>query len=168
MEGKASRPNGSSPKALIMWLLNLEDQGIRIFDDSISKCRAKLVLDISKADYERPAGEVKGKKLDADLFYIDNKGLEEGDDEGKGTNESMSAAFVSAAHTMTLVDNEGGRKRKERRSSEKKKQIKFLKYNIFDNSDSAREKFSPASNDGLSSESEVENPRSDEDMEVKE
>lgn len=160
---KANRSNGSSPKALIKWLLNLEDRGIRVFDDSISKCRTKLVLDISKADFEQPSSKLEGKKKDDDiLFYIDNKGEDEDADEDK-VNKSMSTAFVAAAHRMESTEN-GGRKRKEGRSAEKK--IKFVKYDLFQNSDSARARPSFVSNDGFSSESEVENPVSDEDTET--
>lgn len=99
------------------------------------------------------------------LFYIDNKGEDEDADEDK-MNESMSTAFVAAAHAMKLTEN-GGRKRKEGRSAEQKK-IKFVKYDLSQNSDSARGRPSFFSNDGFSSESEVENPLSDEDTETKE
>ena len=170
MEGKVNRPNGSSPKALIKWLLNLEGQGIRIFDDSISRYRAKLVLDISKVDYEQPVGRANFKKLDDDLlFYVDKKREEEdGNKEDKETDDSMSAAFVSAARTMKLAEKDGERKRKKGSSIEKKKQIKFRKYKLHDNSNSERES-SHFLDDGLSSGSEIENPLSDdEDMEVKE
>lgn len=170
MEGKVNRPNGSSPKALIKWLLNLEGQGIRIFDDSISRYRAKLVLDISKVDYEQPVGRADFKKLDDDLlFYVDKKREEEdGNKEDKETDDSMSAAFVSAARTMKLAEKDGERKRKKGSSIEKKKQIKFRKYKLHDNSNSERES-SHFHDDGLSSGSEIENPLSDdEDMEVKE
>ncbi|KAA8534871.1 hypothetical protein F0562_029913 [Nyssa sinensis] len=90
MGGKSSGPNGSSPKAFLKWLLNLEDQGIKLLDGGISKCHAKLVHDVSKSDYEQLAYQVGGKKSDADLgFYIDNKGEEEdGNEEEEKTNES--------------------------------------------------------------------------------
>lgn len=106
---------------------------------------------------------MEGKKKDDDiLFYIDNKGEDEDADEDK-VNKSMSTAFVAAAHRMESTEN-GGRKRKEGRSAEKK--IKFVKYDLFQNSDSARARPSFVSNDGFSSESEVENPVSDEDTET--
>lgn len=157
LEEKANRSYGSSPKALIKWLLNLEDQGIRVFDDSILRCRTKIVLDISKADFEHPASKLEDKKVDDDiLFYIDNKEGDKDSDEDK-MNASMSAAFVSAAHSMKLTKN-GERKRKEGESAGQKKKIKFVKY----------ERSSTVSNDGFNSESEVENPLSDEDTDTKE
>jgi hypothetical protein len=89
--------------------------------------------------------------MDDVLFYIDNKGEDEDADED----------------TKNLTEN-GGRKRKEGRSAEQKK-IKFVKYDLCQNSDSARARPSFFSNDGgFSSESEVENPHSDEDTETKE
>ena len=89
------------------------------------------------------------------LFYIDNKEGDKDSDEDK-MNASMSAAFVSAAHSMKLTKN-GERKRKEGKSAGKKK-IKFVKY----------ERSSTVSKDGFNSESEVENPLSDEDTDTKE
>lgn len=90
------------------------------------------------------------------LFYIDNKEGDKDSDEDK-INTSMSAAFVSAAHSMKLTKNRE-RKRKEGESAGKKKKIKFVKY----------ERSSTVSNDGFNSESEVENPLSDEDTDTKE
>uniref|UniRef100_A0A2N9G4R7 Uncharacterized protein n=1 Tax=Fagus sylvatica TaxID=28930 RepID=A0A2N9G4R7_FAGSY len=139
------------------WLLNLEDQGIRVFDDSILRCRTKIVLDISKADFEHSASKLEDKKVDDDiLFYIDNKEGDKDSDEDK-MNASMSAAFVSAAHSMKLTKNRE-RKRKEGESAGQKKKIKFVKY----------ERSSTVSKDGFNSESEVENPLSDEDTDTKE
>lgn len=156
MDEKANRLNGSSPKALIKWLLNLEDQGIRVFDDSISKCRSKLVLDISKADVGQFSSKLEDKKVDDDtLFYIDNKGEEEDTGKEDKINESMKKST-----------EKGGRKRKEGRSTEKKKKIKFVKYDLPQNSDSTRARSSLVSNDGFNSDSEVENPVSDDDTET--
>lgn len=99
------------------------------------------------------------------LFCFDNKGEDKDTDEEK-MNASMSSAFVSAAHTMKSTENEG-RKRKEGLNAEKKK-IKFVKYDLGQNSDSARTRSAVVSNDGVSSESEVDNPISDNDSDTKE
>ena len=149
----------------------MEDQGIRLLDDDITKYKSKLAIDISEAEHEQLVYTKEGTKANADLgFYIDNKGEEEdvyGDD-GR-TNESVNAAFVAAAHTMASAENGGGRKRKERTGVGKKKHVKFLKYNLQDNSGSSGEKSTVRTNDGSNSGSEVENPLSDEDIdEVKE
>ncbi|KAI9191663.1 hypothetical protein LWI28_011666 [Acer negundo] len=153
----------SSPKALLKWLLSLENQGIRAFDDKILKSHAKLAVDNSKTDCEYQSSKVKGNEASGDLlFYIDNKGEEEEDEE---MNESMSAAFVVAAHSIKFPEN-GGRKRKEMGSTGNKKKIKHLKHDLSDNHGSTREGFSSVSNEDLSSESEVEDPISDEDAEA--
>ncbi|XP_050270290.1 uncharacterized protein LOC126714263 [Quercus robur] len=166
LEEKANRSYGSSPKALIKWLLNLENQGIKVFDDSISRRRTKIVLDISKADFEQPASKLEDIRVDDDiLFCIDNKGEDKDTDEEKMIT-SMSSTFVSAAHTMKSTENEG-RKRKEGLSAEKKK-IKFVKYDLGQNSDSTRTRSAVVSDDGVSSESEVDNPISDDDTDTKE
>lgn len=162
----AIRSKGTSPKALIKWLLNLEDHGLRVFDDSMENFRTKLVHEMSKSDSEQPASKLDSKKVDDDLlFYIDNNGDEEhADEENEKVKESMSAAFVAAAHTMTSSEKRG-RKRKEGKTPEKKEKIKFVKYDLRCNSDSAGGRSSFINNDSLNSGSEVENPLSDEDTE---
>ncbi|XP_050218646.1 uncharacterized protein LOC126669267 [Mercurialis annua] len=162
VEEEGNRLKEGSPKALIKWLLDQECEGLRIFDDRISRLHAKLAVDDFKSDSEQRLSEPEGKKPDADLlFYVDNEGEgkeeEEDDDDGddEETNESMSAAFVAAAATMRLAEK-GGRKRKEI-SAGKNKKIKVRRHD----SDSDGENSS--SLDGSSSESEVENPSSDGD-----
>lgn len=170
MDEKTSLSFGSSPKALLRWLLSLENQGIRVFDDRILKSRAKLAVDNSKADYELQSSKFEGKERNGILlFYIDNKGEEE---EGEGEenteiDESMNAAFVAAAHSLKVTED-GGRKRKERVSSGKKKKIKYHKFDLSTTSDSTKQRFSSVSNEGSSSESEIEEPLSDEDVQTKE
>lgn len=142
-----------------------ESKGKRLFDDNISKHVSKLALDDSKADYEQPASKPEGKRADVDLLaYIDRKGEgEDGDKDDKETNESMISAFLAAAHAMRLTEN-GGTKRKDGGRSGKKKRIKLLKHEFSDNSDADTERSSSVSNDGSNSDSEVENPISDEDV----
>lgn len=170
MDEKASISIGSSPKALLRWLLGLENQGIQVFDDRNLKTRAKLAVDNSKADYEHQSSKIEGKEVnDSLLFYIDNKGEEEvGEgEENEEINKSMNAAFVAAAHSMKVTED-SGRKRKERGSSGKKKKIKYHKFDLSNGSDSTKERFSSVSDESLSSESEIEEPLSDEDVQAKE
>ncbi|KAH9762843.1 hypothetical protein KPL70_000952 [Citrus sinensis] len=141
MDEKASISIGSSPKAL-------------------------LTVDNSKADYEHQSSKIEGKKANDNLlFYIDNKGEEEESEgeENKEINESMNAAFVAAAHSMKMTED-SGRKRKERGSSGKKKKIKYHKFDLSNTSDSTKERFSSVSNKGSSSESDIAEPLSDEDV----
>lgn len=166
MDEKASISIGSSPKALLRWLLSLENQGIRVFGDRILKSRAKLAVDNSKADYEHQSSKIEGKKANDNLlFYMDNKGEEkesEGE-ENKEINESMNAAFVAAPHSMKMTED-SRRKRKERGSSGKKKKIKYHKFDLSNTSDSTKERFSSVSNKGSSSESDIAEPLSDKDV----
>ncbi|XP_022728976.1 uncharacterized protein LOC111284552 [Durio zibethinus] len=167
MDEKARGISGSSPKALIKCLLNLEKQGIKVFDDGM-KYHAKLHVDDSKAVSEQSASKVEQKKLEDDpLFYLDAKGeAEDEDEENEMKNESMTAAFVAAAHSMRLVDSSRGKRKGS--GSEGKEKIKYFKYDLSSNSNSAKEKVSgwasgsasasAATDDDLSSESEVENP----------
>lgn len=75
----------------------------------------------------------------------------------------MNAAFVVAAHAMTSAENGGGRKRKGGRSGGKNKHIKFLKYNLQNDSGASGEKSAFLKNHEAGTGSEVEYPLSDED-----
>ncbi|GAV68298.1 hypothetical protein CFOL_v3_11801 [Cephalotus follicularis] len=167
MDETESSPNRSSPKALIKWLLNLEDRGSRVFDNGLLKLHAKSAIDNTKADYEQSASNPKGLNVDADLlFYIDKEGEEkDGDEEDTNANESISAAFVAAAHMMKTETEV--KKRKESGTAGSKKKIKYLKYDICVDSDSAGKRLSSISNGTPSSDSEVEDTHSDEDADMK-
>ncbi|KAJ8532009.1 hypothetical protein K7X08_011932 [Anisodus acutangulus] len=160
-EDKASEPSSSSPATLLRWILKIENGGLRIFENNMSKTRAKLLLNSMTEGLEQPVLKHGKKKSDADLiFYIDNKGEE---DEGEGDekmNESVSAAFVSAAHTMQSAEPE--KRKREGKDSEHKSRVKFLKYSLHENSVS-KGRSSIADSDDSSSESEVENPSTDEE-----
>ncbi|KAK6944857.1 hypothetical protein RJ641_025959 [Dillenia turbinata] len=177
MEGKKNRPKGSSPRAFLDWVLNLEDRGIKLFE-VISNYRANILWDSSGGDDERSVDMVDGKQLDADLlFFIDNKGeesdkseddMEEEKDieEVENVDDSISNAFITAAQTMSSIETSLTRKCREGKSAEKMKRIKFAKYDLSENANAEREN-SVLVDDGSSSESDVENPSSDEDMDAR-
>lgn len=141
---------------LLDWLLSLENRGSRVFEDDILKSHATSGLDISQT--EHPAGNLEGKIADDDLFYVDNIGEEgkTGDDDKE--NKLISDAFVAAAQTMKLSGN-GARKRKGKHSEKK---IKFVKYDLHQNSEPVKARTS-AADDSSNGESEVEDPVSDTD-----
>ncbi|KAE9585682.1 hypothetical protein Lal_00009923 [Lupinus albus] len=145
LDEKTGRRSGSSPKALLSWLINLEKHGIRIFEDDILKGHAKLGLDISQGG--QPADNLEGKVSDDDLFYVDNIGEELNTGEKDKQNEVISYAFVAAAQTMKLTGN-GNRKRKGRNNDESSYPVKAG---------------TSAASDSSSDESEVEDPVSDSD-----
>lgn len=148
--------------------MNLEDQGIRVFDDSTLTSCAELLRDTFKKDVQQLALKMESKRMDDDdLFYVDKKGEElgeEDDDDDETSNEAVSAAFVASAHSMKSKNN-GGRKWKNERSAPKQKKIKFVKYGSVQNSESPNGRSPVVSNDSGSSGSEVENPLSDDDTE---
>ncbi|KAG5022486.1 hypothetical protein JHK85_018828 [Glycine max] len=156
LEEKTGRANGSSPRALINWLLSLENRGIRVFEDDILKSHATSGHDISQS--EHPAGNLEGKVADDDLFYVDNIGEEGNTGDNDKQNKLVSDAFVAAAQTMKLSDD-GARKRKGKHSEKK---IKFVKYDLHQNSEPVKARTS-AADDSSSGESEVEDPVSDTD-----
>ncbi|KAL0558478.1 hypothetical protein IC582_003051 [Cucumis melo] len=109
--------NGSSPKVFLEWLLKAEDQGVRVFDNTISNHRAKIVLDTSKSVL------FEGDKVDDDLlFYIDKQGENEnGREEDKTMDKSVNAALVSVAHTMSTTENSSVKKRSRKAKKRNKK-----------------------------------------------
>ncbi|KAK7245514.1 hypothetical protein RIF29_40360 [Crotalaria pallida] len=142
LDEKSGRTNGSSPRALISWLLSLENRGISVFVDDILKNHAKSGLGVSQA--EQPAGDSEGKIADDDLFYIDNI-AEDGEEDKQ--NERISYAFVAAAQTMKLTED-GNRKRKGISN---------------ENSYPVKARTSAAASNSSSGESEVDDPVSDSD-----
>lgn len=161
---KVAKPSGSSPKAFLQWLLKLEDQGLRLFDDSILESRARLAIEKSRSEDELVTYDREATFKDDDLFYVDKEGEEDHKsemDKGDDEEEDVNAKFMAAALSMKLGENESGRKRKQERKNGKEKKIKFTKYYLSGNSE-AIEKKKPVLSD---SESEIENPVSDEEDE---
>lgn len=160
-EFDSNGPNGSSPKAFIRWILSIENRGIKIFDDDMLKYRAKLLADNLEEDLKHVGSKEDKSGTDMDLlFYIDNKGQQEDENEKDETkDEAMSVAFVAAAHSLQSVEHAGGQKRKAE-SKERKKQPKLFKYNLYEDSGLSGEKSDLIGNEDSSSESEVENPSS--------
>ncbi|MCD7454151.1 hypothetical protein HAX54_023633 [Datura stramonium] len=160
-EDKASEPSSSSPATLLSYILKIENGGIRIFDNNMSKTRAKLLLESMTEGFEQPVLKDGKKKSDTDLlFYIDNKGEEDEEEGDEKMNVSASDAFVAAARTMQSAEPERKRKGKD---SEHKSRVKFLKYSLHENSGSKEGRSLIADSDDSSSESEVENPLTDEE-----
>ncbi|KAL0345131.1 UNVERIFIED_CONTAM: hypothetical protein Sradi_4344400 [Sesamum radiatum] len=157
-ESGTNAPTGSSPRAFLKWMLNIENKGIKIFDDDMSNFRAAFNAK------EEVGASMEDQKPDSNLlFYIDNKGRKEyGNEDNKQMNESMSAAFTAAAHSMHSPE-QGGRKRKTKKG-ENTKQVKFVKYNALEHSSLSGERSADPRNDHSDSGSDVENPSSDEDM----
>lgn len=145
------------------WLLNLEDKGLRVFGNGMSKFRTKLVFDNSSVDYEHLIFKPDRTNTDDDIFFIDKEGQQtEKIMEEDQPMQSMDAVFISAAQSMKFTSNDARRKRKERRG-EGEKQVKFQRYKLNDSFTKENPVLSSAND--MSSGSEVENPPSDDDVE---
>lgn len=137
------------------WLIHLEQLGRKVLDSealryasqSISEERNLLTVESVPSNDE---------KMDDDLFFFD-KG-ERNDDE----MESMDAMFSHAARSMKESSRNGRVKRKES-SGEAGNRIKHVKYDVQSNLFGDSE--IPVVANGANSDSEVENPLSDADME---
>lgn len=162
---RLNRPNATTPQAFLKWLVDLEEQGLRLFEDNISKLRTKLIFDEPKVVSEDSMFNSGSKRTDANdsLFFFDKQGevSEKGAEDEE--MEPMDSVFMTAARSMKSTMSNGRRKRKEWRSEEGEAHVKFVKYKTHDSS--IKEYFSSSAADGMSSGSEVDNPPSDEDME---
>ncbi|KAJ9701945.1 hypothetical protein PVL29_003940 [Vitis rotundifolia] len=167
MGEEMGRPKFSTPIAFMKWLLIAEDQGIRVFDHNISKLHAKAVMYKSRVEYELPVCKLDGKTQDNNVFfYTDSEGSgEEKIDSDQEMVDSLNAAMLAAACTVNLTTD--GRRKRKGIIDEGKTQFKFGKYHLLENS--FGDNPLPFGDDGGSSSgSEVENPVSDEDMEIME
>ncbi|KAL0017592.1 hypothetical protein SO802_004661 [Lithocarpus litseifolius] len=168
--GKISKPNVSTPVALLGWLLTVEEQEVRVFDCEISKVQAKAAICKSRVEYVLPELKPNGNSLNETYLFSLAEEVR-GEDKFNGDLEmvdSVDTAFLVANGMMKTTATDGTRKRKEGIKDEKELQVKFVKHHFHETS--VREKCPLIGNDdglssGLSSGSEVDNPVSDEDME---
>lgn len=136
---------------LVEWFVVIEERGVKLFEDDIFELCNKVMFEESHVDDTTKFNS--GTNTTDDLFYFDNKGRVENEaakDDDMGTAE---IAFLTAAHSMKT--DVGKKRRKQRERSSEESQLKFVKYNIDD--DSVKDYFNSGS--------EVENPPSADEME---
>ncbi|CAD6230979.1 unnamed protein product [Miscanthus lutarioriparius] len=156
--GALSKPISNTPQAILKWLADLEDKGLKVFGDYSSWIMGRFAYDEVKNGY----GNIHS---DADLFFVDKQSGREfmdtkgSEDEAVEEMETAGNAFMAAAQSMKGVTN-GIRKRKSC-GNEDAAAVKFVKYKV---EDSSVKDYRSAAN-GMSSGSEVENPQSDDEME---
>ncbi|KAG8077262.1 hypothetical protein GUJ93_ZPchr0007g4915 [Zizania palustris] len=152
------KPVAVTPQALLKWLVDLEDKGLKVFGENVFRVRERLMYDEVKNGYQS-----RTVHSDADLFFIDKHSSGEvmdrraGEDEEAVEMETADNAFMAAAQSMKVMAN-GLRKRKDC-GTEDANVFKFVKYKVEDSS----VKDYLSGNNGVSSGSEVENP--DDEME---
>ncbi|KAL0311889.1 UNVERIFIED_CONTAM: hypothetical protein Sradi_5588200 [Sesamum radiatum] len=155
-----TRPDISTPNALIKWLLVLEDQGIRVFDQSMSQLRAKAQKCLSRVASEPLELKLLGENLNHDIFLCNKNDTNTDQEMGDPSINGFPGAFCLM---NTKID--ASRKRKEALSGLHESRIKQVKRDTFGGS--LGEKFQPISSDnGLNCISEVKNVASDDDMEL--
>ncbi|XP_051152427.1 uncharacterized protein LOC127266280 [Andrographis paniculata] len=159
-ELSTNEPAGSSPRAFIRWMLNIENKGIRIFDDDMARLKATFN---SMEEIERIVGGEAMLGQDSEtLFFIDNKGQEEyitDDDDDEKTNSGMSAAFISASRSLQPSEQKG--KKRKTKDGKETKRLKFIKYKASDLSSLPREKSMEPRSENSDSGSDLETPSSD-------
>ncbi|KAJ8465449.1 hypothetical protein OPV22_028001 [Ensete ventricosum] len=162
--GKLNRPNATTPQALLKWLMVLEEQGLKLFDDNISELHSKLAIKEYNGMPETTKFDSGSNSTDGDTFFFDNTGnVDENAADDDRDMEITDAAFLSAARSMKSEASKGRRKRKEWGYKGDESQVKFVKYKIHDNS--VKEHLNTQAVDRMSSDSETENPPSPDEME---
>ncbi|KAH0460624.1 hypothetical protein IEQ34_011287 [Dendrobium chrysotoxum] len=151
----SEKPNNNSPEALLKWLVLLQEMRKISLDDEASRYAIQLISEESNLLAVESAS-AEDKKMDADLFFLD-KGQSNGEE-----MESMDAVFSSAAQSMKQFSSNGRVKRKKS-SGEEGNRFKFVKYDA--HNDLLEDSVIPIIADGANSDSAVENPPSDADME---
>ncbi|CAL9766682.1 unnamed protein product [Musa acuminata subsp. burmannicoides] len=162
--GKLNRPNATTPQALLKWLVVLEEQGLKLFDDDISELHSKLTIKEYDGMPETAKFDSGSNSTDGDIFFFDNTGnVDENAADDDQDMEITDSVFLSAARSMKSEASKGRRKRKEWGNEGDESQVKFVKYKIHDNS--VKEHLSTRAVDRMSSDSETENPPSPDEME---
>ncbi|CAI9759623.1 unnamed protein product [Fraxinus pennsylvanica] len=158
MQEENSRP--SSPKALIRWLLVLEDQGFRVFDHETSTLHAKAVTCSTRMDGEFPEIKPDEKNLKQNMLVYPENGC----NKDKKMDGLSSKGFPAYVYTRNpRID--GCRKRKDGLNDVRESRVKHVKYDFLGSSFS--EKLLPFPNDDrMYCVNEVKNLASDDDMEV--
>ncbi|URD86452.1 hypothetical protein MUK42_27820 [Musa troglodytarum] len=146
------------------WLVVLEEQGLKLFDDNISELHSKLTIKEYDGMPETAKFDSGSNSTDGDIFFFDNTGnVDENAADDDRDMEITDSAFLSAARSMKSEASKGRRKRKEWGFEGDESQVKFVKCWIHDNS--VKEHSNTRAVDRMSSESETENPPSPDEME---
>ncbi|KAH6756286.1 hypothetical protein C2S51_038921 [Perilla frutescens var. frutescens] len=114
---QTTTPDITNPRALIKWLLFLNDQGIEVFDHSMSVLRAKAVACISEVESEPPELTLRTGNLSENVIDL-NEIYEMGDQSNNGS---------PVAFCLTSDKIDAGRKRKETLSGFQEPQVKQVK-----------------------------------------
>ncbi|XP_042036965.1 uncharacterized protein LOC121783001 [Salvia splendens] len=115
-------PDITNPRALIQWLLFLNDEGINVFDHSMSLLHAKAAACISKVESETPELTLRTGYCHMNIIDLNESDESEDREMGDQPNTGTLGAFC-----LTSVENGTGRKRKEALSSLHEPQVKQVK-----------------------------------------
>ncbi|CAL5359243.1 unnamed protein product [Camellia sinensis] len=153
---KISSPNVSTPKALIRWLLGLEDQGVRVFDHDILRQHAKAIVSKSKIAHEMSESKPDCGNLTGSIFFCieDNRRGQNKADEDQEMVDWLDDTFVPTDYMGHSPASERRRKRKDGRPDEGETRFKLAKFNYDENF--VGEMCLPRCDDNLNGGNEVE------------
>ncbi|KAK7383303.1 hypothetical protein VNO78_28977 [Psophocarpus tetragonolobus] len=135
---KISRPNVSTPIALIKWLLVVQEQGIAVFAGETAKqmnFMFKANFFTSRTECLIPVIKHFFKNLDKNVFLNSMNGESRADklDGDVEMLDTVDTASLAAADTISRVI-EGTRKRKEGVEDDTKAQLKYMRCQFHENS----------------------------------
>ncbi|TKY57956.1 hypothetical protein E2542_SST15011 [Spatholobus suberectus] len=136
---KISRPNVSTPIALIKWLLVVEEQGFSVFGGETAKqinFMFKTNFFTSRTECLLPVIKHFFNNLDKNLFLNSING-EAGADKLDGDVEmldTVDTVNLAAADSLSTTCIDGTRKRKEGIDDDTKTQLKFMRCQFHENS----------------------------------
>ncbi|XP_074334533.1 uncharacterized protein LOC141671962 isoform X1 [Apium graveolens] len=123
MKEKLSRPNTTTPKSLIKWLLSLQDHGIRVFEDC-STLHAKAIMCSLRQDYGllgfKSAGDYPTPHTFLDLNGANKVCVDQ------EMVHSLHSPISTVACAVNLTSTHGRRKRDEE-MNEEEPQAKIVK-----------------------------------------
>ncbi|CAJ1972855.1 unnamed protein product [Sphenostylis stenocarpa] len=135
---KISRPNVSTPIALLKWLLVVEEQGIAVFAGETAKqidVMFKANFFTTRTECLLPVIKHFFNNLDKNLFFNSTNG-EAGADTLDGDIDMLdtvdSVSLAAADSLSTVID--GTRKRKEGIDDDSKTPLKYMRCHIHENS----------------------------------
>ncbi|KAJ1442778.1 hypothetical protein SESBI_00658 [Sesbania bispinosa] len=133
---KISRPNVSTPTALIKWLLVVEEQGLAIFDGETAKHIAKADFFTERTECMLPVSKHFFNSVDKNPFLNSIKGGTEADkvDSDIEMHDTVDTVSLSADDRMSTASTDGTRKRKEGIDDDAKTQLKFMRCQFHENS----------------------------------
>ncbi|XP_061374742.1 uncharacterized protein LOC133316959 [Gastrolobium bilobum] len=133
---KISRPNVSTPIALIKWLLVVEEQGLTVFSGETVKHLAKANFFPSRTECTLPVIKHVFNNMEKNLFLNSLHGGTEADKDDGDIEmlDTVDTVSLAADDRVSTTSSDGTKKRKEVIEDDNKTQVKFMRCQIHEKS----------------------------------